>query len=262
VEVEVVSDGREELTEEERRERQRLEGKVSRAFFEAGQALRLLRDKRLYRNTHSSFEEYCRDRFGHTRQKSNYLIAGAGIYETLTTNRCQILPTNEYQVRPLAVLEPSKQAIAWNRAVEGAEGKIPTARHVREAVEKLKEKPSANIFEVGEAVGIVAKDHPALRGRNGCWAIVTAVHEFSCDVQFWNGMAELIGVEYLKELGYTEEECLEVRKLCDRIKRLRERDDLEVSAYAFLGILGKLRRPHLTSLEEKMLTMLEKNYGL
>jgi hypothetical protein len=42
------------------------------------------------------------------------------------------------------------------------------------------------------------------------------------------------------------------------LSRLREREDLEDTAVAFLGILGKLQRPYLSELEEEMLTMLEK----
>ena len=83
-----------------------------------------------------------------------------------------------------------------------------------------------------------------------------------CDLQFWNGIVTLIPVEYLKELGYTESECLKVGKLCDRLKRLSERHDLEETAYGFLRLLGKLSRPFLSPLEEKMLTMLENDYGL
>lgn len=259
--VEEIGDEFEPLTESEEKERRRLERKVERAFFEAGSALKELRDRKLYRNTHTTFEEYCRDRFGHSRQKSYYLIAGAEIYQTLSTNRCQILPTTEYQVRPLSVLEPPQQPIAWSLAVKESKGKVPPARLVREAVQQIQDKPQ-NIYEVGEVVGVLAKDNPKLRSKNGCWAIVTAVHEFSCDLQFWNGVAELVKVEYLKESDYTEEECQSVRQLCDRIKRLREKDDLEDIAYAFLGLLGKLKRPNLSDLEEEMLTVLEKAYGL
>jgi hypothetical protein len=57
-----------ELTEEEERDRLHLERKVERAFYEAGKALMELRDRRLYRSTHKTFEEYCRDRFGHSRR--------------------------------------------------------------------------------------------------------------------------------------------------------------------------------------------------
>ncbi len=77
-----------ELTEEEQRDRLHLERRVERAFFEAGKALTELRDRRLYRSTHKTFEEYCRDRFAHSRQQSNYLIAAAGVYENLTTIGC------------------------------------------------------------------------------------------------------------------------------------------------------------------------------
>jgi hypothetical protein len=53
-----------------------------------------------------------------------------------------------------------------------------------------------------------------------------------------------------------------MQELCDRILRLREKDELEESVYAFLGFLGKLKRPELTLLEEKLLTVLEAEYGI
>ena len=56
-----------ELTEQEISDCLHLERKVERAFFEAGKALMELRDRKLYRSTHKTFEEYCRDRFGHNR---------------------------------------------------------------------------------------------------------------------------------------------------------------------------------------------------
>jgi hypothetical protein len=53
-----------ELTQKEQSDRLFLERKVERAFFEAGKALIELRDRRLYRSTHKTFDEYCLDRFG------------------------------------------------------------------------------------------------------------------------------------------------------------------------------------------------------
>jgi hypothetical protein len=35
-----------------------------RSFREAGEALRDIRDRRLYRETHPTFEAYCRERWG------------------------------------------------------------------------------------------------------------------------------------------------------------------------------------------------------
>jgi hypothetical protein len=133
-----------ELTYEEESDRLNLERKVERAFYEAGLALRELRDRRLYRNTHKTFEQYCRDRFGYGRRSANLMIAGSHVVDNLLTNgsqnlemgsigsqksemgsnRTQILPTSERQVRPLTKLEPEEQREAWTKAVESAGGKI------------------------------------------------------------------------------------------------------------------------------------------
>jgi len=75
VRVELVDD----LTPEEERQRLFWERKVERAFYEAGTALKELRDRRLYRSTHKTFEEYCRDRFGYSRRKMDYLISGSEV---------------------------------------------------------------------------------------------------------------------------------------------------------------------------------------
>jgi hypothetical protein len=72
-----------ELTEEEQRDRLHLERRVERAFFEAGKALSELRDRRLYRSTHSTFEEYCKDRFGFERRHPYRLIEAAGVIDNL-----------------------------------------------------------------------------------------------------------------------------------------------------------------------------------
>ncbi len=108
------------------------------------------RDRRLYRSTHKTFEDYCRDRFGHSRQKSNYLIAAADVYENLTTICCQnlppedlttngsqILPTSEGQVLPMTKLEPQEQWQVWQAAVQQADGKVPTGRIVKDVVQRI-----------------------------------------------------------------------------------------------------------------------------
>jgi hypothetical protein len=53
--------------------------------FEAGKALAELRDRRLYRSTHKTFEQYCKDRFGYTRIAASYKIAAATVMENLLT---------------------------------------------------------------------------------------------------------------------------------------------------------------------------------
>ena len=111
-----------------------------------------LRDRRLYRSTHKSFEEYCRERFGFGRHAANHLISGAAVVENLVTighqNQSeemvtigsQILPTSERQVRPLTKLEPEQQREAWAKAVESAGGKVPSGRIVSDVVQRIRER--------------------------------------------------------------------------------------------------------------------------
>ena len=122
--VEVV----EELSPEEQADRQRLELKVERAFYESGKALVELRSRRLYRSTHKSFEEYCLLRFGFQRAHSYRLIDAARVVDNLSSGCLQfgdILPSSESQCRPLIKLEADEQRQIWQEAVEQVGGKVP-----------------------------------------------------------------------------------------------------------------------------------------
>ncbi len=63
---------------------------MERAFHEAGKALLELRDRRLYRSTHKTFEEYCKDRFGYSRRQPYYLIDAAAVVDNLS-EKCEPL---------------------------------------------------------------------------------------------------------------------------------------------------------------------------
>ncbi|MGF1938834.1 MAG: hypothetical protein RM347_031515 [Nostoc sp. ChiQUE02] len=239
-------------------ERLHLERKVERAFFEAGKALTELRGRRLYRSTHKTFEDYCRDRFGHSRQQSNYLIAAAGVYKNLTTIGCQnvanenvitngsqILPTSERQVRSMTKLEPQQQQEVWQQAVELAGGKVPTGRIVKDVVQRIMERTQVpNTYQIGEVCQILAKDNPELRGKGGCWGIVARVNDFSCTVKTWDG-EYTVALQHLKSYNYLPTECQQVREISDRISRVYS-VALEESVQKFLESLGKLNRAYLT----------------
>ncbi|MEH2382871.1 MAG: hypothetical protein V7K27_28965 [Nostoc sp.] len=278
-----------ELTEQEISDRLLLERKVERAFFEAGKALMELRDRRLYRSTHKTFEEYCRSRFGYTRMAATYKIAAATVLENLSTiglqnaeittdglqppkmstnglqnvemstSGLQILPTNERQVRPLVALEPEVQRTAWQQAVHEAGGKVPTGRIVKDVVQRIMERTKVpNTYQIGEVCQIIVKDNPELRGKGGCWAIITAVNEFSCTVETWNG-EYTIGLQHLKSYNYLPAECEQMQVICDRISRVYS-DSLEETVKNLLQSLGKVNRPYLTGVEEKLLSVVELEY--
>ena len=129
------------LSDSEIKERDELENTVQQAFYVAGQALKVLRDKKLYRETHRTFESYVKERFDFSRIAAYYLISAAEVVNNL---KCQplvnILPTNERQCREVAKLPPEIQPQAWLTSIEKAGGKVPPARIIKQVVNEIKGK--------------------------------------------------------------------------------------------------------------------------
>lgn len=111
-------------------------------FVEVGAALLQIRDGRLYKAEYSTFEDYCRERWGFTDRRARMLIDAAETVSLLETGTTvPVLPATESQARPLTALPTEQQAEAWKIAVETApEGKI-TAAHVQSVVDEIAKKP-------------------------------------------------------------------------------------------------------------------------
>lgn len=105
-------------------------------FVEVGQALARIRDARLYRETHDTFEDYCQERWQMTRKRAYDLIAAEQVTTALSPNGDT--PSNEAQARELAPLrdEPERMTEAWQQATAtaAAEGRQVTAADVRRVV--------------------------------------------------------------------------------------------------------------------------------
>jgi phage N-6-adenine-methyltransferase len=103
-------------------------------FVEVGNALLEIRDDRLYRETHRTFEDYCRERWAGTyfahRQNVDAYIREASVGNEIS------LP-NRAVARELVPLraEPEQLREAWAESVE-RHGERPTAAQVREVVEE------------------------------------------------------------------------------------------------------------------------------
>jgi hypothetical protein len=255
----------EELTEEEERDRLHLERQVERAFYEAGKALRELRDRRLYRNSHKTFDEYCKDRFSYNRSRSYQLLDAAGVVDNLRAcpQFVDILPTAEGQVRPLTKLEAEEQVDCWQEAVEAAGGKVPSGRIVKSIVDKIREKTNLpNPYHLGEVCQILPKENPELKGKSGCWGIITYVGNFSCTITTWDG-EYTVKIENLKYLNYSGADCEYMQQLCQRLVRLHQAVGNRDAAVGWLlSGLGKQNQPFLTPLQEKLLAVIEEEYGL
>ena len=259
----------EELTEDEEKERHRLELKVERAFVEAGTALRQLRDGRFYRSTHKTFEEYCRDRFGFQRRHCYQLIEAAGVMENLCANSAQkdlginstkILPTTEYQIRPLTQLEADQQVIIWQQAVDEAGGKVPSGRIVKGIVERLKEKPlvkASHFCQIGDAF-ILTRLEGAERKYNGCWAIASELRDFTIAVDVHDNTIA-VKPDNLDPIDLPDVR-RQLPETLKRIKHLRNCGLLDRCAYTVLESLG--RQIYLTDFEADLLTFIEQRYGI
>jgi ParB family chromosome partitioning protein len=128
------------LTGIERLELAKLEERVERGlqtFYEVGAALMTIRDARLYRESHATFEDYCRDRWAMNRGHANRLIQAAEVISNLDPMGSK--PTNERQTRELAALPPEAQVHAWSAVTEMLADEPVTAALVHDVVEVTRE---------------------------------------------------------------------------------------------------------------------------
>jgi len=103
-----------------------------KTFVEVGMALAAIRDSRLYRATHETFEEYCAERWGFTGRRGRQLIEAAEIGTIVPVQ-------NEGQARALAKVPESERAEVWAETLERTDGK-PTAAAVAEVSEEQRKR--------------------------------------------------------------------------------------------------------------------------
>jgi hypothetical protein len=73
------------LSGSEKKRLAELEIQIKDAFYRAGQALKEIRDWRLYRNHYATFEDYCQDKWEIARNYANKLIAASDVVQNLST---------------------------------------------------------------------------------------------------------------------------------------------------------------------------------
>ena len=110
-----------------------------KTFIEVGEALFIIRDKRLYRREFNTFEDYCQEKWALGKRYVNQLIQASEVISNLGA-MAPILPESERQVRPLTSLEPEIQKEVWKEVVkQSEETRQPiTAIKVHEIAEQWK----------------------------------------------------------------------------------------------------------------------------
>lgn len=131
------------LTDAEYDELEALETTISKGlgtFVEVGNALAEIRDRRLYRQYHDSFDAYCRDQWEMGRSRAYQLIHAADVVAEVSTSVDAPLPANEAQARELGRVEGAEAKAAVMR--EASEDGPATAPKIKEVATKRTETPA------------------------------------------------------------------------------------------------------------------------
>ncbi len=157
-------------------------------FFEVGSALISIRDKKLYKKQ-STFEAYCRERWGMARSTAYQLIDAVRVVENVRHGG-QIAPETERQARPLVGLEPEEQVEIWTEAVRTAPNGKLTAAHVEATVkEQRTQKKLSELEAKAEAAPVEVQTE---------WTILQG------DCEFWLDAENMHGKDW-ERLGYPDD---------------------------------------------------------
>jgi hypothetical protein len=236
------------------------------AFYTVGKALIEIRDRQLYIDLLdiNTFEEYCQSpltalRLGiKTKRRAYQLITAAHIVDVLKSEPMVHSPTSERQIRSLATLEPHEWKEAWHTAIDKSGDKPPTGAIVANVVQRIKERMRErlkmdNPYSKGDVLKFNSGGDSKTRIRNKRWAIVTAVHAFSCTVSDFEG--EFVAhVNQLERLEVTLSEKQAAILLRDRLARIDTKHEL---AKLTVNYFARLEQFNLTEQEEAILDLLD-----
>lgn len=126
-------------------------------FYEVGSALLQIRDCRLYRTDHKTFEAYCEKKWQIARRTAYQLMEAASVVDDVRHGAQT--PHTERQARPLSSIPREARAEAWQHAVDtaptnDADEPIITAKHVEKAVKewKAEREPKPAVKPSGPAI--------------------------------------------------------------------------------------------------------------
>lgn len=105
------------------------------SFVEVGRALREIRDSKLYREEHKSFEAYCAAKWNIQRTRAYDLINNATVSEEVSENSDTPAP-KEAHAEALAKCPPETRKETWQEAVATAPNGKVTAKHVADVINR------------------------------------------------------------------------------------------------------------------------------
>ncbi len=117
-------------------------------FRAMGESLLKIKEKKLYKNEYSTYEDYCHQRWGFTPQHANRLISAANTTRIIEESEpTGSVPQSESQAR---ILSKSKDPnVAWKGAQEETGKEQPTAKDIEAHLQEKEDKDTfdAEIIE-------------------------------------------------------------------------------------------------------------------
>lgn len=193
-----------------------LEGILERGlqtFYEVGDALQEVRDRRLYRDAgYGTFEDYCSDRWGISRSRAYRLMDAAEVVGLLPIGD---IPANEAQARELVPLKDDEEAVleVWREVRQKYPGRVTAGMIKRlltnrarciEREEAAKRRQQGPLPDLPPDVAILTGDMRKLGAElepESVDAIVTDPPYPKEYLPLWSDLARLAG-RVLKPGGY------------------------------------------------------------
>ena len=119
-------------------------------FYEVGQALLTVKDRKLFRDKYRTFAEYSRQRWDLRSNYANRYVRATIVCQALQSTG--VLPKNEHQARTLGKLPEEQWLPAWQSAIEAAKGEVELC-HIEQAVERFLPAPP-NDRRFGESIDL------------------------------------------------------------------------------------------------------------
>lgn len=153
------------LTVEQKIELSHLEKTIERgktACIEMALALLKIREEQLYRENHSTFEDYCQRRWEFSDRYGRMLVEYGETVRDIRSAGGTMVPVSERQSRALNGLKTEQKVEALAGAATIAPDNKPTAHHVQRAAAAVKDKPKAP-FQTGTIATVLDEKSPYYR---------------------------------------------------------------------------------------------------
>lgn len=136
-----------------------------KSFADVGQALAEIRDSRLYMLSHTTFEDYCAQRWDMSRSRAYQLVEAAAVVSKILDKNMPP-PAIESHAAALAAAPEHLRGQVWAKVREATGGK-PTARAVTAAAEAAKRDYEAAEPVTAEEKAVYGEAYEAARPAGG-----------------------------------------------------------------------------------------------